>query len=68
MLKIWKVMKKLQELRKKFRSTTNSFTKLSSLSLLTNLQRQLLAKQNRSWEFDLEEGMLDCFKVVANYY
>jgi cobaltochelatase CobT len=23
------------------------------------LQRRLMAQQNRSWEFDLEEGMLD---------
>ena len=27
--------------------------------LANKLQRQLLAKQNRSWEFDLEEGLLD---------
>ena len=26
--------------------------------LANKLQRQLLAKQNRSWEFDLEEGLL----------
>ncbi len=31
--------------------------------LANKLQRQLLAKQNRSWEFDLEEGMLDSAKL-----
>ena len=27
--------------------------------LANKLQRQLLARQNRAWEFDLEEGLLD---------
>ena len=27
--------------------------------LANRLQRRLMAQQNRSWEFDLEEGMLD---------
>ena len=31
--------------------------------LANKLQRQLLAKQNRSWEFDLEEGILDSSKL-----
>jgi len=31
--------------------------------LANKLQRQLLAKQNRSWEFDLEEGVLDSSKL-----
>ena len=31
--------------------------------LANKLQRQLLAKQNRSWEFDLEEGMLDASRL-----
>ena len=31
--------------------------------LANKLQRQLLAKQNRSWEFNLEEGMLDASKL-----
>jgi cobaltochelatase CobT len=33
------------------------------------LQRRLLAKQTRAWEFDLDEGLLDaaCLaRVVAN--
>ena len=31
--------------------------------LANKLQRQLLAKQNRTWEFDLEEGLLDSSKL-----
>ncbi len=31
--------------------------------LANKLQRQLLAKQNRAWEFDLEEGLLDSAKL-----
>ena len=40
-------------------------TNLQSLvaKLANKLQRQLLAKQNRSWEFDLEEGVLDSSKL-----
>jgi len=37
--------------------------------LANRLQRRLLAKQTRSWEFDLEEGLLDAARlarVVAN--
>ena len=37
----------------------------SFISKLANkLQRKLLAKQNRSWEFDLEEGSLDTSKLT----
>jgi len=36
----------------------NLITKLAN-----KLQRQLLAKQNRSWNFDLEEGLLDSSKL-----
>ena len=32
--------------------------------LANKLQRKLLAKQNRSWEFDLEEGVLDTSKLT----
>jgi len=32
--------------------------------LANKLQRKLLAKQNRSWEFDLEEGLLDVSKLT----
>ena len=31
--------------------------------LANKLQRQLLAKQNRAWKFDLEEGLLDSSKL-----
>ena len=31
--------------------------------LANKLQRQLLTKQNRAWEFDLEEGLLDSSKL-----
>jgi cobaltochelatase CobT len=31
--------------------------------LANKLQRRLLAKQNRSWDFDLEEGLLDTSKL-----
>ena len=37
----------------------------SFISKLANkLQRKLLAKQNRSWDFDLEEGTLDTSKLT----
>ena len=37
----------------------------SFISRLANkLQRKLLAKQNRSWDFDLEEGTLDTSKLT----
>ena len=32
--------------------------------LANKLQRQLLAKQNRAWDFDLEEGLLDSSKLT----
>jgi len=32
--------------------------------LANKLQRKLLAEQNRSWEFDLEEGVLDTSKLT----
>ena len=37
--------------------------------LANRLQRRLMAKQSRSWEFDLEEGLLDAgrlSRVVTN--
>ena len=33
------------------------------IKLANKLQRQLMAKQNRSWHFDLEEGLLDSSKL-----
>ena len=40
-------------------------TNLQSLisKLANRLQRKLLAQQNRSWEFDLEEGILDAARL-----
>jgi len=32
--------------------------------LANKLQRKLLAKQNRSWDFDLEEGLLDASRLT----
>ena len=47
------------------KSLDQQLTNLQSLvaKLANKLQRQLLAKQNRSWEFDLEEGALDASKL-----
>ena len=47
------------------KSLDQQLTNLQNLvtKLANKLQRQLLAKQNRSWEFDLEEGMLDTSKL-----
>jgi len=33
--------------------------------LANRLQRRLLAQQNRTWEFDLEEGILDASRLAA---
>ncbi len=33
--------------------------------LANRLQRRLMAKQNRSWDFDLDEGMLDSSRLVS---
>ena len=41
-------------------STSSSASSIRVVGRLANrLQRRLLAQQNRSWEFDLEEGQLD---------
>ena len=34
------------------------------IKLANRLQRQLLARQNRAWDFDLEEGLLDSSKLT----
>ena len=54
-----------EEIIKLRKSLDQQLTNLQSLvaKLANKLQRQLLAKQNRSWEFDLEEGMLDSSKL-----
>ena len=50
------------KLRKNLDQQLVSFQDLIT-KLANKLQRQLLAKQNRSWEFDLEEGLLDSSKL-----
>jgi len=54
-----------QEITRLRKNLDQQLTNLQSLvsKLANKLQRQLLAKQNRSWEFDLEEGMLDAAKL-----
>ena len=51
-------IKEIQKLRKNLDHQLIGFQDLIT-KLANKLQRQLLAKQNRAWEFDLEEGLLD---------
>ncbi len=53
----------IQKLRKNLDHQLISFQDLIT-KLANKLQRQLLAKQNRAWEFDLEEGLLDSSKLT----
>ena len=53
----------ISRLRKNLDQQLTSFQNVIA-KLANKLQRQLLAKQNRSWEFDLEEGMLDSSKLT----
>ena len=55
--------KEIQKLRKNLDQQLVSFQDLIT-KLANKLQRQLLAKQNRAWEFDLEEGLLDSSKLT----
>ena len=48
-----------QNLDQQLLSLKNFISKLAN-----KLQRKLLAKQNRAWEFDLEEGALDTSKLT----
>jgi len=54
-----------EEISRLRKSLDQQLTNLQSLvsKLANKLQRQLLAKQNRSWNFDLEEGILDASKL-----
>ena len=52
----------IYKLRKNLDQQLISFQDIVT-KLANKLQRQLLAKQNRSWEFDLEEGLLDSSKL-----
>jgi cobaltochelatase CobT len=53
----------ITKLRKNLDQQLISFQDLIK-KLANKLQRQLLAKQNRAWEFDLEEGLLDSSKLT----
>ena len=56
-------IKEIQKLRKNLDQQLMGFQDLIT-KLANKLQRQLLAKQNRAWEFDLEEGLLDSSKLT----
>jgi len=53
----------INKLRKNLDQQLVTFQDLIT-KLANKLQRQLLAKQNRAWEFDLEEGLLDSSKLT----
>ena len=53
------LLKLRQNLDQQLLSLQNFISKLAN-----KLQRKLLAKQNRSWDFDLEEGSLDTSKLT----
>jgi len=56
-------VRETQKLRKNLDQQLIGFQDLIT-KLANKLQRQLLAKQNRAWEFDLEEGLLDSSKLT----
>jgi len=56
-------IKEIKKLRKNLDLQLVGFQDLIT-KLANKLQRQLLAKQNRAWEFDLEEGLLDSSKLT----
>ncbi len=58
-------LEKEEEIVRLRKNLDQQLTNLQNIvtKLANKLQRQLLAKQNRSWEFDLEEGMLDTSKL-----
>ena len=58
-------LENVDEIARLRKNLDQQLTSLQSLvtKLANKLQRQLLAKQNRSWEFDLDEGMLDASKL-----
>ncbi len=68
-----KDLEKAEEIDRLRKSLDQQLTNLQNIvaKLANKLQRQLLAKQNRSWEFDLEEGILDSSKlsrIIVNPY
>ena len=56
-------IKEIQKLRKNLDQQLVGFQDLIT-KLANKLQRQLLAKQNRAWDFELEEGLLDSSKLT----
>ena len=56
-------IEEINKLRKNLDQQLIAFQDLIT-KLANKLQRQLLAKQNRAWEFDLEEGLLDSAKLT----
>jgi len=56
-------VRETQKLRKNLDQQLIGFQDLIT-KLANKLQRELLAKQNRTWEFDLEEGLLDSSKLT----
>ena len=58
-------LEKDDEIRKLRNNLDQQLTSFQDVitKLANKLQRQLLAKQNRSWEYDLEEGLLDSSKL-----
>ena len=55
-------LKEASKLRKQLDRQTEKLD--STITILANkLQRKLMSKQNRWWEFDLEEGVLDSGKL-----
>ena len=58
-------LEKDEEIVRLRKTLDQQLTSLQSIvsKLANKLQRQLLAKQNRSWDFDLEEGILDASKL-----
>ncbi len=53
----------LERLRSYLDKQLNNLSSVVS-RLANRLQRRLMAQQNRAWEFDLEEGMLDPARLV----
>ena len=60
---ILETQEEILKLRKNLDQQLTNFQDLI-IKLANKLQRQLLAKQNRSWDFDLEEGLLDSSKLT----
>ncbi len=58
-------LEKEEEIKKLRNNLDQQLTSFQDVitKLANKLQRQLLAKQNRSWEYDLEEGLLDSSKL-----